>query len=124
MVEAVFPEAGSLIVSEEFGIVPVNLIRVALEVGSPPADADAVAAGWSVGTVVGRLEAVDFYQIRFDGSTEADLLAALETARAQPGVVLAVADTAEYLKAGTCESHSVLAEGRRIRRAGTPARWR
>jgi hypothetical protein len=110
VVRAVFPEAGSLIVSAEFGIVPTNIISIALEEGSRPRDADAVAAAVG-GTVVGRLEAVDFYQIRFEGSTEADLLAALDTAEAQPGVALAVADTAEYLQSGTCESHSVLDEG-------------
>lgn len=109
VVEAVYPEAGSLIVSERFGIVPANLINVALEVGAPSAEADAVAAAVG-GVVVGRLEAVDFYQISFDGATEADLSAALRVARAEPGVVLAVADAAVYLRQGGCESRSFFGE--------------
>ena len=60
--------------------------------------------------MVGRLEVVDFYQIRFPGTTEGDLLAALETARVQPGVVWAVEQAALFSKGDTCESRSVLGE--------------
>ena len=67
VVEGVFPGEGSLVVSAGLGIVPVNLVLVALEAGRPPADADAVATAIG-GTVVGRLEAVDFYQISFPGA--------------------------------------------------------
>ncbi len=97
VIEAVLPEEGSLINS--VGIVPANIILVAMEVGRPLQEAEAVAVAVG-GTVVGRLEAVDLYQIRFEGTTEADLAAALETARSQPGVELAVAQAALLCQAG------------------------
>ena len=63
--------------------------------GLKRADADTVAKALG-GTVVGELEAINTYQIQTAGSTEADLKAALEKAKALKGVELAFPDQQGY----------------------------
>jgi hypothetical protein len=69
--------------------VPANQVIVFLADGKGAADADALATSLG-GRVVGRLDFLDAYQVETSGTTEADLTAALATARGTTGVTLAV----------------------------------
>ena len=83
--EVVYPEEGSLIETEKWGVVPANLVDVMLVEGSGAAEAEQVAEAIG-GEVVGAIEVIAFYQIRIGGSTEADLTAALGLADGQDNV--------------------------------------
>ncbi|MHB1341267.1 MAG: S8 family serine peptidase [Coriobacteriia bacterium] len=79
------PDRASLVKTAEWGEVPANQICVMLTEGSNRKDAEKVAEVVG-GTVVGEVEFVSLFQIEFAGATEADLVAALQTAEGVEGV--------------------------------------
>lgn len=79
------PDVEKVIATETWGDVPADQICVMLADGTTRADAEAVADAIG-GKVVGELEYIDVYQIEIEGTTEADLTAALEAAAAVDGV--------------------------------------
>jgi len=82
------PDRARVVETTTFGAVPVNQVVVVLADDRGAADADALATALG-GRVVGRLDFLDAYQIESAGTTEADLLASLATARGTAGVILA-----------------------------------
>ncbi len=82
------PDPARVVATEGFGLVPVNQVVVVLADEMGPADAQALAATLD-GRVVGQLDFLNAYQIETSGTTEADLAAALATARGTAGVSLA-----------------------------------
>ncbi|MEX0698969.1 MAG: S8 family serine peptidase [Acidimicrobiia bacterium] len=86
--EVVLPEEGSLIETVEWGVVPANLVDVLLVDGSGADQAEEVAEAIG-GEIVGSIELIAFYQIKIEGTTEADLTAALSLAEGQPSVEMA-----------------------------------
>jgi hypothetical protein len=79
--------------TKTYGRVPGNRLVVALADGTTRADADRVAASLG-GSVVGDLGDLGFYVIDFKNADEAGLTAALKTASAQKGVLVAFPDQA------------------------------
>ncbi|MGB4593034.1 MAG: S8 family serine peptidase [Coriobacteriia bacterium] len=79
------PQRASLVETAEWGEVPANQICVMLAEGSNRKDAEKVATTIG-GTVVGEVEFVSLFQIEFAGTTEADLVAALQAAENAEGV--------------------------------------
>jgi hypothetical protein len=82
------PELSSIVDSATWGEVPANQVCVLLAEDRSRDDAEDLAKTLG-GTVVGEIAMVNAYQIETSGSTEADLQAAINTARAAPGVLLA-----------------------------------
>ena len=74
-----------------WGVTPVNRVCVVLTQGKSRTDAESIAATLG-GTVVGQIDYVNLYEIETAGTTEADLQASVEQARALPGVKAAMAD--------------------------------
>lgn len=87
-IENKLPDPSRLAETAAWGKVPVNQICVVLAEGTSRDDAEELA-GILDGTVVGAIEVVNAYQIETSGSTEADLQAAIDTARAHSNVMLA-----------------------------------
>ncbi len=83
--ETRLPDLAKLIQSEQYGEVPADHLVVVLAEGAGAEDADRVAQAVG-GSVVGRIEYINLYQIQFPGATEADLQAAIDTARADASV--------------------------------------
>lgn len=79
------PDPNTLVDTAEFGRVPPGQIGVMMAEGGARPDAEALAASLG-GSVVGEIEYAGVYQIEYGGTTEADLLAALEKASADPSV--------------------------------------
>lgn len=88
IIEIAAIDPATLAETAAFGLVPLGRIAVVLADDRGPADAAAVATAVG-GEVVGRLGALNLYQIAFAPTDEAGLQAALRAAKAQPGVDLA-----------------------------------
>ncbi|HLA81657.1 MAG TPA: S8 family serine peptidase, partial [Thermoleophilia bacterium] len=88
-VEIKLPDEAKLVDTATWGEVPVNQVCVVLADGQNRGNAEDLAESLG-GEVVGAIEEINAYQIETSGSTEADLQAALATARATTGVNLAV----------------------------------
>jgi hypothetical protein len=89
--ECTVPDPAKLVEADGLGEVPANRISVVLADGQSSSVAKDLAKALG-GSVVGEIEFMNAYQIETDGSTEADLTAALATASATPGVELAFPD--------------------------------
>ncbi len=87
------PDAARVVATTTFGAVPVNQVIVLFADGKGLADAEALAATLG-GRVVGQMDFLNAYQVETSGTTEADLVAALATASAAPGVTLAAPNQA------------------------------
>jgi hypothetical protein len=96
-IEVKLPDESKLIETTAWGEVPANQIGVILAAGKKRADAEQIAQALG-GTVVGELEAMSAYQIETAGSTEADLVAALDEAAALGGVELAFPNQQDFSK--------------------------
>jgi hypothetical protein len=83
------PDRAKLVETAAWGEVPINQVCVVLAEGQSSENADNLARALG-GSVVGAIEEVDAYQIETNGATEAELQAAINTARATAGVALAV----------------------------------
>jgi hypothetical protein len=83
--EVSLPSRDSLVQTAEYGEVPANQVGVMLVDGAGRNDAEKLAGSLG-GTVVGEIEFVNVYQIEFPGTSEGDILAALDTAAADENV--------------------------------------
>jgi len=90
------PTKSSVIESKDWGQVPVNQVGIVLKSGLKKSDAEAVAKTLS-GTVIGEFSYIDLYQLEVPAKAEADLVAAIEKAKAASGVELAFPVQAAYL---------------------------
>ncbi|MBU4555355.1 MAG: S8 family serine peptidase, partial [Actinobacteria bacterium] len=95
--EVKLPDATTL-VQTEWGEVPAGQIVVMVTDDGRRKDAEKLAAELN-GSVVGELEFGGLYQIEFPGKTEADLVAALDTASANEKMALAFPNQQSYLDA-------------------------
>lgn len=86
--ETKLPDQESLIQTQQWGEVPANQICVVLAEGAKRGDAEKLAKQLG-GSVVGELEFASMYQIEFPGQDEAELVAALDAAKADENVDLA-----------------------------------
>lgn len=84
-------DPAKLVQTPDWGLVPANRVCVVLAEGSSEEDAKAVAEALG-GEVVGRIEFTGLYEIETAGVTEAELRAAVDQARALPGVQSAMAN--------------------------------
>ncbi|NNK92217.1 MAG: hypothetical protein HKO87_07270, partial [Acidimicrobiia bacterium] len=91
-VETVAPDDATLIATSTWGVVPANRVDVLLGAGLGRADAETVASAVG-GSVVGSVELIGLFQIETLGISEADLVAAIDIARSQPGVQSAGPET-------------------------------
>ena len=82
------PDQALVLATSAYGRVPVNQVIVVLADGKARSDADALATALG-GRVVGQIDFLNAFQVETSGTTEADLAAALKTARASEGVVVA-----------------------------------
>lgn len=87
------PDQAVVVDTKAFGSVPVNQVVVVLADGKGSADADALAKALG-GRVVGQMDFLNAYQVETSGTSEADLAAALTTARATAGVTIAAPNQA------------------------------
>jgi hypothetical protein len=85
------PDPAKLVEAAGWGEVPANRIGVVLTDGRSRNDAETLAQALG-GTVVGEIEFINAYQIETAGSTETELMAALDAASATPGVELTFPD--------------------------------
>lgn len=83
--EAKVPDRAALVGTEAWGEVPANQLGVVLREGAGSKVAEKVAKELG-GSVVGRIEFIDAYQIEYPGRSEADLKGALARAKAVDGV--------------------------------------
>jgi len=79
------PDRSKLIETTTWGEVPANQLAMVMVDGSSRKDAEKTAKALG-GTVVGEVAYVNLYQIEFDGTTEADLAAAIDAAEADARV--------------------------------------
>jgi hypothetical protein len=86
--EIKIPDRTKVLPTETWGPVPVNQLIAILMEGQKRADADKLAKSLG-GTVVGEIELINAFQIETAGATEADLKAAIDSARATVGVTSA-----------------------------------
>lgn len=93
--EVVDPDPSTLVASDLYGWAPANNVLVVMEEGQSRAQAEKVAAQLG-GTVVGEIEFMDLYQIQTSGLSAQDLEAALEVAKAAPGVKYALPNGLQY----------------------------
>ena len=89
--EVTLPDPAKLVQTEAYGEVPANQIGVVLADGQSKDIAKDLAKTLG-GSVVGEIEFMDAYQIETAGTTEADLTASLDQAKATPGVEIAFAN--------------------------------
>ncbi len=92
------PDAKALVVTETWGEVPSNQLAVVMVEGAERSDAEKVAGALG-GTVVGEVEYVGLYQIEFPGTSEADLVSAIQTAEADENVDYAYPNDQVHLDA-------------------------
>ncbi|MBI4320046.1 MAG: S8 family serine peptidase [Chloroflexi bacterium] len=123
------PDPNNLVISSEWGEVPPNQVAVVMKEGQSRQEAEKVAAAIG-GAIVGEIEFMDLYQIETKGTTEADLKAALDKARQQPGVEAVAPNGRVYLQELACESGSPLKNptydgnnGRHYDIIGTQTAW-
>lgn len=90
------PDRASFVATEQWGEVPAGQIGITLAEGGKRKDAEKVARDVG-GSVVGVIEYIDTYQIEFPGTTEAQLVAALDKAEADTGVELAFPNQPDQL---------------------------
>ncbi len=90
------PEPESVFYSEVYGYIPVNQLIVVFEDSVDKAAAKKTLEQIG-GAVVGELEIISLYQLETDFTTEAELTAAMDAARALAGVELVFPNTALYL---------------------------
>ncbi|MBF4509225.1 MAG: S8 family serine peptidase [Aeromicrobium sp.] len=83
--DTTLPDSASLIATEEWGEVPANELLMVMREGASRKDAEK-AAGTFGGQIVGEVEFVDLYQVRFTASTEEQLRAAITAAEANEDV--------------------------------------
>ncbi len=83
--ECALPDADTLVATDDWGEVPAGQLLMMMEEGASRDDAEA-AAGSFGGEVVGEVEYVGLYQVAFDGSSESDLMAAIDDAESADGV--------------------------------------
>lgn len=83
--DTTLPDPEDLIATEQWGEVPANHVMVALAEGEDRSRAEEVAAEMG-GQVVGEVEFINLYQVQTASTSEAELVAAIETAEALEGV--------------------------------------
>ena len=83
--KAKLPDPAKLIQTQAYGEVPANQFAVTMKEDSSRADAETIAAKLG-GAIVGEVEYLALFQIEFPGATEADLMKALEVAKADTNV--------------------------------------
>ncbi len=89
------PDRAKLVQTSEWGEVPANQLAVVMVDGASRKDA-AKTAKTLGGTIVGEVAYVNLYQVEFNGTTEADLVAAVNTAEADAKVDYAYPLTQVY----------------------------
>lgn len=92
------PPDSAALVATEWGEVPANELLMVMTDGSDRTDAERVAGTFG-GTVVGEVEFVDLYQVRFTASTAEQLSAAIASAEADEKVEYAYPITQVFLDA-------------------------
>jgi len=85
------PDPGKVVDMPGWGPVPVNRVGVVLAEGQSPILAQALAKALQ-GQIVGTIEFINGYEIEIPGSTQTDLLAALQKAEETEGVELVFPD--------------------------------
>ncbi|MBN2247626.1 MAG: S8 family serine peptidase [Coriobacteriia bacterium] len=85
----------ALHVQTEWGVVPANQVGISLVEGASRTDAEKYAEEIG-GAIVGEVEFIDLYQIEFPATTADDLVAALDTARANDKIALAFPNNQAY----------------------------
>jgi hypothetical protein len=83
--ESSVPSRSALIETAQWGEVPANQICMVMVDDSSRKDAEKAADALN-GAIVGEVEYVDLYQVEFNGTTEADLVAAIAAAEADTNV--------------------------------------
>lgn len=83
--ESSVPARSALIQTAQWGEVPANQIAVVMVDGASRKDAEAAVSAIG-GQIVGEVAYVNLYQIEFDGTTEADLVAAITAVEADAKV--------------------------------------
>lgn len=96
--ETKLPDDSKLVETGKWGEVPANQVCVMMVDGSRRSDAERVA-GAIGGQVVGEIEFVSLYQIEFPGTTEADLIAAIDKVQTAEGVDYAFPNEQVYMDA-------------------------
>ncbi|NNF68218.1 MAG: S8 family serine peptidase [Acidimicrobiia bacterium] len=107
--ETVAPDDATLIATSTWGVVPANRVDVLLGAGLGRADAEAVASAVG-GSVVGSVELIGLFQIETMGTSEADLVAAIDIATSQLGVQSAGPETQLVQKQSECTSTGPFAD--------------
>jgi hypothetical protein len=82
------PSNEKLIVSEEWGLIPVNQLAMVLGEGLVKADAERIAQDLG-GAVVGEFPYINLYQLEIASQTEAELREAIGRVKETEGVELA-----------------------------------
>lgn len=95
--DTTLPDSTTL-VSTEWGEVPANELLMVMTEGADRKDAERVAGTFG-GTIVGGVEFVNLYQVRFTAGTEEQLLAAVASAEASEDVEYAYPITQVFLDA-------------------------
>lgn len=87
------PDENKLVMTKEWGEVPVNQLGLIMEYQKSRKDAELVAT--TVGaTIVGEIELIDFYQLELpQATTETDLRKALQLLKSQPGVKIVLVNS-------------------------------
>ena len=94
--EVTLPDPESLIETADWGEVPANQIGVTLAEGSDRTTAETLAEELG-GSIVGEVEFISMFQIEFPGTSEADLIAALDAAAGNEGIALAFPNQQTFL---------------------------
>lgn len=90
------PAKSSVIESKNWGRVPVNQMGIVLKSGLKKGDAESVAKSVG-GSVIGEFSYIDMYQLEIPAKAEAELVAAIDKAKAASGVELAFPLQAAYM---------------------------
>ena len=85
--EVKLPAHTDVIMTSEYGMVPVNQVMIVVKDGKTKKDAEKVASTLG-GKVVGYFDYINLYQIEIGTKTEADLKQAITLAKQQDGVEL------------------------------------
>lgn len=89
------PDPASVVRTDQWGEVPAGQIGITLVEDGKRKDAEKVAEDIG-GTIVGEIEFINLYQIEFPGATEAELISALDQAKADEAVGLAFPNPQAY----------------------------